>query len=61
MLPLRLGSGGTRASGEDSAVNCHGVMTIPRGFLDPEPIGRLDLVRMHELDRALRFALEIRG
>jgi hypothetical protein len=35
-------------------------MTIPRGALDAEPLGRLGLVKQAELDRALRFALDIR-
>ena len=34
-------------------------MAVPKAALDPEPVGRLSLAKRAELDRALRFALDI--
>ena len=43
-----------------SAISCDNLITVPRAALDVEPIGRLDEVKRAELDRALRYALDIR-
>jgi mRNA interferase MazF len=43
-----------------SVVNCDNILTIPQGVLDAEPVGRLDEVARAGLDRALRYALDIR-
>lgn len=40
-------------------ITCDSIVTVPRGALDPEPVGILDLAKRAELDRALRFALDI--
>jgi mRNA interferase MazF len=45
---------------EVSAVNCDNILTIPQTHLDPTPAGRLDEGKAAELDRALRYALDIR-
>ena len=45
---------------EASVVNCDGLITVRQSALDPEPVGRLDQVKWAELDRALRYALDIR-
>ena len=45
---------------EASAINCDSLVTVHQSALDPRPAGRLDQVRWAELDRALRYALEIR-
>jgi hypothetical protein len=42
-----------------SAISCDNLLSIPQAALDPAPIGRLDAVRRVELDRALRYALDI--
>jgi len=42
------------------AINCDGLVTVRQAALDPEPVGRLDQVKWAELDRALRYALDIR-
>jgi len=44
----------------DSAISCDNLITVSRTLIDPEPIGRLDAVKVRELDRALRYALAIR-
>ena len=45
---------------ETSAIVCDNVLTVPQAQLDPEPVGRLDDVHLASLDRALRYALDIR-
>jgi len=40
-------------------INCDSIMAVPKAALDSEPLGKLSLVKQAELDRALRFALEI--
>ena len=40
-------------------ITCDSIITVPKAALDPEPVGLLDLGRRIELDRALRFALDI--
>ena len=44
---------------ETSVINCDNVLTVPQDVLDPAPAGRLDEVKRAELDRALRYALDI--
>jgi len=45
---------------EVSAISCDNLLTLPQAVLDPVPVGRLDAVKRVELDRALRYALDIR-
>lgn len=45
---------------ETSVISCDNVLTIPQADLDPEAVGRLDQIKRAELDRALRYALDIR-
>jgi mRNA interferase MazF len=40
-------------------ISCDNVITIPKDAFDPEPVGRLDEVTRADLDRALRYALDI--
>ena len=44
---------------EASAITCDNVITIPVESLDDEPVGHLDLQARADLDRALRYALDI--
>ena len=44
---------------EKSVVSCDSMITVPMTVLDPEPVGHLGLVKRVELDRALRYALDI--
>ncbi len=44
---------------ERSVISCDNVITVPAVLLDT-PLGRLDLEARVRLDRALRYALDIR-
>ena len=44
---------------ERCVISCDNVITVPIADLDPEPVGHLDEVTRAQLDRALRFALDI--
>lgn len=44
---------------EVRAISCDNVVTIPQTTLDRQPVGGLDEVKRVELDRALRYALDI--
>jgi mRNA interferase MazF len=45
---------------EASVISCDNVLTVPQAVLDREAVGSLDEVKRAELDRALRYALDIR-
>jgi mRNA interferase MazF len=45
---------------EPSVISCDNLITVPTLMLDDEPVGRLDLRTRVVLDRALRYALDIR-
>jgi len=40
-------------------ISCDNVITVPFVVLDVEPVGHLDEVTRAELDRALRYALDV--
>ena len=42
-----------------SFVLCHDLDTLDRARFDVEPVGELPVTRMVELERALRFALDL--
>lgn len=44
---------------DTSVVTCDNLVTIPKMTLDADPVGRLHLEKRVELDRALRYALDI--
>ena len=44
---------------EPSVISCDTLFTVPKRALDHEAIGRLGTEARVELDRALRFALDI--
>ena len=44
---------------EPCVISCDNVITVPITELDPAPVGRLDEIKRVELDRALRYALDI--
>lgn len=44
---------------EPCVITCDNVITVPLDDLDAAPIGHLDEITRAELDRALRFALDI--
>jgi len=43
-----------------SAISCDNLVTVPQAVLDRAPVGRLDEVKRAQLDRALRYALDLR-
>lgn len=45
---------------ESSVINCDSIVTIPKWSLDRDRVGRLDELKQAALDRALRYALDIR-
>ncbi len=44
---------------EPSVVSCDNLVTVPKLCFDPEPVGSLGIEKRVELDRALRYALDI--
>ena len=44
---------------ERCVINCDNVVTISKLSLDASPVGRLDEPKRAELDKALRYALDI--
>ena len=44
---------------ERSVISCDNLITVPVALLDPDAVGRLDLQARADLDRALRYALDI--
>jgi len=40
-------------------INCDTIVTVPVEALDRAPVGHLDEIKRSELDRALRYALDI--
>jgi mRNA interferase MazF len=44
---------------EPCVINCDNIVTVPIDALDQSPVGQLDEVKRSELDRALRYALDV--
>jgi mRNA interferase MazF len=44
---------------EECAASCDNLLTVPKARFEPAPVGILEPHKTMELDRALRFALEI--
>ncbi len=44
---------------EPCVISCDNIITVPVDDFDRQPVGRLDEVKRAELDRALRYALDI--
>ncbi len=44
---------------EPCVINCDNVLTIPIEAIDERPVGHLDEVSRADLDRALRYSLDI--
>jgi mRNA interferase MazF len=55
---IRLGS--EQGLPEECAASCDSLLTVPKDRLEHSPIGVLGPDKIIELDRAIRFALEIR-
>ena len=54
-----VGVGTEQGLSEPCVINCDGVLTIPLASFDAAPVGRLDEVVLAQLDRALRYALDV--
>ena len=52
--------GADQGLGEPCVINCDNIVTIPKRSLDRDLTGQLDELKQAELDRALRYALDIR-
>ena len=44
---------------EPCVINCDNIVTVPLDALDRSPVGQLDEIKRSELDRALRYALDV--
>ena len=44
----------------ECVASCDSLLTVPKQALDPRPVGSLGPDKVMSLDRALRYALEIR-
>ncbi len=44
---------------EQCVISCDNVLTVPLGDFDERAVGHLDEIKRSELDRALRYALDI--
>ena len=44
---------------EPCVISCDNILTVPLRDLDTEPAGRLDVLKRADIDRALRYALDI--
>ena len=44
---------------EACVISCDNVLTVPLSDFDERPVGHLNEIKRSELDRALRFALDI--
>ena len=44
---------------EPGVISCDNLITVPKGRLDRHPVGALGLHKRAQLDRALRYAIDI--
>lgn len=59
-LDSELVVGGAEGVPKPSVVSLDNILTVPRQLLDGDALGALGAERIPELDRALRYALQIR-
>lgn len=58
-IPSEVEVGRDHGLPEAAVINCDNVITVAMSDLDPEPVGHLDLGARAQLDRALRYSLDI--
>jgi mRNA-degrading endonuclease toxin of MazEF toxin-antitoxin module len=58
-IPSEVEVGPAHGLPDRAALSCDNLVTIGKARLDPQPIGRLDPGARAELDRALRYSLDI--
>lgn len=54
-----VGVGSDEGLPEASVISCDNLVTVPKAYLDAQPVGHLDIDKRVELDRALRYSLDI--
>jgi mRNA interferase MazF len=54
-----VGVGADEGLPDVSVITCDNLVTLPKAMLAEDPVGHLDLEKRAELDRALRYALDI--
>lgn len=54
-----VGDGIEHGLSEPCVINCDNMITVPLASFDGAPVGRLDEVVRSQLDRALRYALDV--
>ena len=59
-IPSEVEVGPAQGLPETSVIACDNVVTVARQRFDDEPVGRLDHAERVALDKALRYALDIR-
>ena len=58
-IPSEVEVGPEHGLAQQAVINCDNIVTIGKQRLDPQPVGRLDAGTRAELDRALRYSLDI--
>jgi len=59
-IPTEVVVGVPEGLASPSAISCDNIVTLPKGRLDAEPVGSIDLAARVALDAAIRYALDIR-
>jgi len=57
-IPTEVPIGAEEGLDREAAASCDDLLTIPKDWLEPSPIGALSHPKMLLLDQALRFALD---
>ncbi|MGI8518807.1 MAG: type II toxin-antitoxin system PemK/MazF family toxin [Acidimicrobiia bacterium] len=58
-IPTEVEVGPLQGLPEKAVISCDNLITIGKTRLDPDPLGHLDPATRVELDRALRYSLDI--
>ncbi len=59
-IPSEVEVGAAEGLPVDCAISCDNLLTVPLADLDPSPVGHVGVARRVELDRAVRYALDLR-
>jgi mRNA interferase MazF len=58
-IPSEVEVGPAHGLPDRAVINCDNLVTVGKNRLDPQPVGHLDPGARAELDRALRYSLDI--
>lgn len=58
-IPSEVEVGAAEGLPVDCAISCDNLLTVPLVDLDPSPVGHIGVARRVELDRAVRYALDL--